>query len=313
MAREFVMHGVDGEGWRKKWTLSNYLLSEKLDGVRALWVPWTRGKRFGDVSFANKFKDSRYDLICSGFWSRRAKPIFCPDYFVDGLPTDRILDGELFAGRGQFQQTVSTVRKLTPVLDEWQSIRFVVFDSPTPSAFYLPGKIRFGKGDYLTIKGQEGTNFDYNYFSFEHIPHLERGFHQPLPTRQADAIDFIDKRLEEVFALGGEGLMLRHRAELWKPSRCNLLIKIKDCKDDVAVVVDWTPGEGRLEGMMGSLIVLWKGKTFGLSGFSDAERRLEGKWPMFFAKNQVVKFKYRELSDDGVPKEPRYDRPMEDF
>ena len=80
----------------------------------------------------------------------------------------------------------------------------------------------------------------------------------------------------------------------------------------------------RLLGKIGALIVDYQGKRLELSGLTDAEREfadpdgprlgrresrhrrpywVEGKQ---FKKGQTVTFKYRELTDDGIPKEARY-------
>ena len=80
----------------------------------------------------------------------------------------------------------------------------------------------------------------------------------------------------------------------------------------------------RLLGKIGALIVDYQGKRLELAGLTDAEREfadpmardwaannpgqdapywIEGKR---FRKGQTVTFKYRELSDDGIPKEARY-------
>ena len=78
-------------------------LSEKLDGVRALWD----GTRF---------------------ISRLGNPFFAPDWFVESLPKVP-LDGELWLGRKRFQRTVSIVRRQDKS-DLWKELSFVVFDAP---------------------------------------------------------------------------------------------------------------------------------------------------------------------------------------
>jgi DNA ligase-1 len=79
-------------------------MSEKLDGVRAIWTG--------------------SELI-----SRNNKPINAPEWFLKSLP-DISLDGELHVGRGKFQETVSIVRKKKPVDAEWKSVLYSVFDAP---------------------------------------------------------------------------------------------------------------------------------------------------------------------------------------
>lgn len=90
--------------------LSQYWVSEKLDGVRAYWDG-------------------------NGFVSRKGNPYTAPPWFTHGFPSVP-LDGELWAGRECFQRLVGAVRKQRPVDDEWRQVRFMVFDLPA------------GKGDF---------------------------------------------------------------------------------------------------------------------------------------------------------------------
>ena len=95
-----LAHSWDGET-----DVSGWLCSNKLDGVRAWWD----GERF---------------------WSRLGNEYFAPQWFKDEMPKGICLDGELFGGNGQFQRTVSIVRKRNPVDAEWRTIKFMVFDLP---------------------------------------------------------------------------------------------------------------------------------------------------------------------------------------
>mmetsp|Transcript_30455 Transcript_30455/g.46638 ORF Transcript_30455/g.46638 Transcript_30455/m.46638 type:complete len:463 (-) Transcript_30455:8-1396(-) len=85
-----------------------FLMSEKLDGMRALW----NGRQ----------------LV-----SRQGNVIDAPAFFVEGFPHDLALDGELFCGRGEFQRTVSIARRKNGG-NQWRSLRFVVFDAPSIDA-----------------------------------------------------------------------------------------------------------------------------------------------------------------------------------
>lgn len=80
-----------------------FWVSEKFDGVRAVWD----GQRL-------RFRSGR--------------EIAAPDWFVRALP-DHPLDGELWLGRGQFDRLSGLVRQQRP--DEgWQQLRYMVFDAP---------------------------------------------------------------------------------------------------------------------------------------------------------------------------------------
>lgn len=84
--------------------LSAYWLSEKYDGVRALWD----GQRL---------------------LTRGGQPIVAPAWFTAGWHAQP-MDGELWGGRGQFETTVSTVRQQQPDDAAWRVLRFMVFDLP---------------------------------------------------------------------------------------------------------------------------------------------------------------------------------------
>ncbi len=92
------------ETWNQEIDPTGWLLSEKLDGVRA-------------------FFDGTH------FFSRNGNRFAAPEWFTHGLPTIP-LDGELWIGRKQFQRTVSIVRR-SDAGDLWNEIRYLIFDAPT--------------------------------------------------------------------------------------------------------------------------------------------------------------------------------------
>ena len=63
------------------------------------------------------------------FLSRNGNRYVAPDWFVAGLP-DQPLDGELWGGRKQFQDTVSVVRSVSAG-ERWRSLKYLIFDAPT--------------------------------------------------------------------------------------------------------------------------------------------------------------------------------------
>jgi len=91
------------ERWDNAADLSDWWMSEKLDGVRAYWD----GKQF---------------------LSRQGNIYHAPDWFIEGLPAVP-LDGELWIDRKKFQRTVSIVRRQDKN-DLWNEVRFLVFDAP---------------------------------------------------------------------------------------------------------------------------------------------------------------------------------------
>jgi DNA ligase-1 len=82
----------------------DYWVSEKLDGVRAVWD----GEQL-------RFRSGR--------------PIMAPAWFTRGFPT-RALDGELWLGRGQFERLSGIVRKDIPDDAEWRQVHYMLFELP---------------------------------------------------------------------------------------------------------------------------------------------------------------------------------------
>lgn len=82
----------------------DFLVSEKLDGVRARW-------------------DGR------SLWTRGGARITAPAAFTRGWPTDP-MDGELWIARGRFDEVSATVRRVRADPQAWRYVRFMAFDLP---------------------------------------------------------------------------------------------------------------------------------------------------------------------------------------
>jgi DNA ligase-1 len=98
--------------------VSTYWISEKLDGVRAVW-------------------DGRVLRFRSG------NQVPAPQWFLNGLPAEA-LDGELWLARGRFDELSAIVRRREPVDEEWRRVRFMVFEMPGAAGSFTEriGRIR---------------------------------------------------------------------------------------------------------------------------------------------------------------------------
>lgn len=328
-SREFLMLAQEFD--EAKHPLAGAFCSEKLDGVRAVWIPQTLGMLVKEIPFANLQKDvmNNGSRHASGLWSRYGNPIWAPDEWIAQLPSDLILDGELWAGRNKFQETMSTIRKKFGQMDEWHNITYMVFDSPPIKALFTPGKIHNNQWKHFVFpetpewmlnsvieQSIDNQHFEYMYFKLKKLL-TENGnltLHEQhrLSFHDVEARRQLDERVDLVTKLGGEGCMVRQPHSRWEPHRSRHLVKVKPHNDSEAKVIGWETGKGRLVGMLGSLTVEWvnpfnKTVQFQLSGFTDEERRLVDGRPQFM--EALVTFKYRELTDDGLPKEARFFRP----
>lgn len=87
-----------------------YLVSEKLDGVRAIWDGQSLKTRSGRL-------------------------IKAPAWFVDALPAVA-LDGELWIARQRFDEVSGIVRREVPIDAEWRKVRYMLFELPGASGTF---------------------------------------------------------------------------------------------------------------------------------------------------------------------------------
>lgn len=364
MNRELAMLATDYVKGRHR--VAGAYVSHKLDGLRALWLPATRGLNVANIPFANRGKDQR-EHVATGLWSRYGKVIHCPEWFVAGFP-DHPLDGELWCGCGQFQKTASIVKNMqADRAAEWVDVRYMVFDRPMYREVFADGRISnlqykhtmslndnmfalrivraenvVSQDSHVCRDFQTAENFDDRYKLLKkdmvETEYLRLHEQRLLPFSTPDALAIIEAELESVTATGGEGLILRQIASRWEPVRSAFMHKLKLLKDAEGMVIGVRSGQGKHLGRMGSLKVkcdtLKDGMVaeFDLSGFTDAERQLHQNaydwavanpgemiphtsigWPSpEFIENQMITFRYRELTNDGLPKEARYWRKYEE-
>lgn len=231
-----------------------YLVSEKLDGVRARWD----GGRLR---------------------TRSGAAIDAPAWFTAGWPAQP-LDGELWIGRGHFQDVSDLVRAVRPDEAAWRRVRFMAFDLPDDPAAFSRRAERL-----RALLADAGVAW------LRAVPQ------SPVAGRAE-----LDARLQAVVAAGGEGLML-HRADArYRFGRSDDLRKLKPWDDAEARVVGYRTGSGKYAGMVGALVVEdAAGRRFALgSGLSDADRATPPP------PGSVVTYRYNGRTAKGTPRFARY-------
>ncbi len=229
--------------------VTEYWISEKRDGVRVRW-------------------DGHQ------FVSRGGNIINAPLWFIKGFPAMQ-LDGELWAGRGGYQQTVSIVRTQKPPIS-WKKVRFMVFDLPALH------------GDFSSRIGMMRSMYEREY-----SPYLKF-----ISQFRVTSNEELQQQLKKVTDQGGEGLMLHHQAGIYQSGRSNDLLKLKLFTDAEATVIDYRKGQGQFVGKMGAIKVRTsEGKVFFIgSGFSHLERESPP------AIGSIISFRYQGLTDRGIPR-----------
>jgi DNA ligase 1 len=246
--------------------LQDYWVSEKYDGVRGYW--------------------NGTELLTRG-----GERVAAPAWFTAGWPKTP-LDGELWAGRGQFSKAVSTVRQQTPDDGAWRAMRFMVFDLPAH-----PGPFT------ERIAAISGA-----------VSQIDKPWVQAVPQRRIENHAALQRLLLATVKQGGEGLMLHRGSSPYQGVRSDDLLKVKTHDDTEARVVGHVPGKGKYAGQLGALLVEMPAsdgkpaRRFKLgTGLSDADRKNPP------AIGSTVTFRFRGLNDSGIPRFASFMRVREDL
>lgn len=199
--------------YHKNIEIKNYLVSEKLDGVRAYWDGEKLISREGNIYNA-------------------------PKWFIADFPKEH-LEGELWIGRGKFEELSGIVRTEIPDDEGWKMVRLMLFDMPKHEGVFTK-RLEAMKN----LVANSGSKY------LKVIEQSKISTHQNLT-----------KQLNEVVKNGGEGLMLHRDDSLYQAVRNDDLLKLKTFEDAEAVVIAHIAGEGKFTGMMGAMLVENKEKS----------------------------------------------------
>jgi len=247
---------------------TGHYMSEKLDGVRAIW-------------------DGSH-LRTREHWH----VIAAPAEFVNRFPRGEVLDGELCGpdrGYKEFQRIVGIVKSDRASSREWSSIRYMAFDAPDVTNFShgaigkIPFEARLSNLARLV-----------SYVGAVHVRMVE----QTLCRSRAH----FEETFEKVRDADGEGIMLRRARSLYACARSMTLLKVKVTHDAEAVVTGYTQGKGSRAGVIGALVCKFpNGVEFNVGSGLDVD---ECKNPPKVGARVTIR--YDALSTTGKPRAPRF-------
>lgn len=231
-----------------------YWVSEKYDGIRAHWD----GQQLR---------------------SRQGIAIDAPAWFTQRWPA-HAMDGELWAGRGQFAAVQSTVGQGAKDEAGWRALRYMVFDVPD----------------------QAGNFAQRHAVLQQRVARIAQTWVQAAPQWQVASHGALMRQLRTLSNDGAEGLMLRRADSPYRAGRSDDLIKLKLFDDAEAVVVAHLPGQGKYRGMTGALLVqMPSGQRFKIgSGLRDADRAQPP--PL----GSTITYRYNGSHPSGLPRFARY-------
>jgi DNA ligase 1 len=221
-----------------------FVVTEKLDGVRCVMIVEN-----GNVNF----------------FSRQGQPITgLVEITQDAkLLPDNVYDGELlihnaddYKDREVLQETLKIARKD----GEKRGLVLHLFDMIPIDEF------KAGKSKATYYKRKEELSFIVEKLNSPYIkivPNLYVG----------KDLDVIPKLLEEMNQKGKEGLMLNVSDGKYQCKRTDVLLKIKSMNTMDCRIIGFEEGMGKYQGMLGALIVDYKGYELRIgSGYTDEDR-----------------------------------------
>lgn len=299
---------------RDKDEIAGHYISEKLDGTRCFWDGGiSRGEDTDSVPYASILdpktgkRKAKIKPKATGLWSRYGNPIMAPDWFLNALPACP-LDGELWAGRGNFQLCRSICGGDTPD-PRFDKIQYAVYSTPpAPQIFgdgqiknanfvstfvedemraYVEGRLDDFGGDFKCVDPDATFERELAFLrdnldtQNDHV-YLHRQV--KLPDDEQAARQAAESFVTDVLDKGGEGAVIRCPFGVWTPKRHRGLLKFKPFEDAEAVIVGFVAGntgkQGTVHGKIGALICKTKGPKGEVefeigTGMTLAERELE--------------------------------------
>lgn len=248
---------------------NGWYLSEKYDGYRAVWD----GKDFR---------------------SRNNNIFEAPKWFKDWLPAGIALDGELFIGRGKFEEC-GIFRRKVPDDAEWRKfdVKYQIFDSPTAAGVFE------NRQKFITDLIKKKCDC------------VKTGDKCPLIlTKQTKVKDEaqVMKIYEDLVKKGAEGVMLRSPASPYEAKRTAHLLKVKPSFDDECKIIGYKAGTGKYTGKLGAFkceLVKDSKIKFDISGMNDAIR---ASYKTSHPVGTIVTFEHKGFNKSGVPRHPNYVR-----
>lgn len=248
-----------------------FFLSQKLNGIRCSYMDGKlmsrQGKEFSGLDHIIK------DI----------KSLNLEDFFIDGELIRRNVDG--IDDNENFRLTASIVNSDAVEKPEIQLVIFDMFHVDTIADDKTTEKYNVRK-----LRMQDMKKFlDQNHItSMDVVEMLYEG------TDESEIMNCLEMAEQNNW----EGIMLNKNTP-YEFKRTTNLIKIKKFHTCDLRITGYVEGQGKYEGVLGSLVVDYKGNRLEIgSGFSDAERKTfwENREEMI---GQIMQVKYKDVSKNA--------------
>jgi DNA ligase-1 len=206
--------------------------------------------------------------------------------------------GEAYHPDKEFPEISGMFRRQSPQAE----LQFFAFDAVTLQEF------RAGKAD---------RPYDHRVKALRGISDKDAGVIPVGLYKSVEACqDWIDAAREYGYKLSLDGMMKKQAAGVWEAGddREGRSLKLKDHISVDLKVLDVEEGQGKFTGMVGRMIVEWRGKPVPISGgkMTNADRIFYFCEGFGRIKDSIVEVHALGLTPDGQLREPRFQRIRDD-
>jgi DNA ligase-1 len=265
-----------------------YVVTEKLDGHRRILV-----KDSGTISVYSRTGIPDEGLVDI-------------EYEAQVLPDNMVYDGECLA-IGTFKDSIEQRIATSSIMSKKgvkHGVTFNVFDAVPVTEFkagrshdtattrkvFIGALFKDKSISNITPLSKQFINelgIEYDFRFIKPVPILG------IANTEQEILDFA----MPIWKRGLEGVMLNTFNGLYEIKRTKELLKVKHTEEYELKIVDTVEGEGKFEGMLGSLIVNYRGYRVGIgSGFDDSQRQ------KFWDNRDSLIGKYAEIDSFGESK-----------
>jgi len=327
MKKEFAMLAATYNGSQ---AVVGKMISRKLNGWGCIWDGGvTRGQLATNVPWYFEGGDKRltYTVRSTGLWTIgradkngiRPKVIEAPKWYLDQLPLDVPLHGELWKDDDLGYVKSVCGQGIDGKYDpRWHNIQYMVYNVKPYVCF--PGIASFrGPSNPFWFNEMWERRMDaakksvwYSYDNFFNIG-------QFLKQERIDSQEYFNNYVEHAMNEGWEGAMVVNPLSLYECYRSSALLKVKPEFDIEATVTGYTDGDKRHTGRMGavSCVLVWDERVVDFTGgrqefvgrevrfkvgggFSDGQR--EWDWvKSTYPIGSQIHFTFLGVSNDAIP------------
>ena len=294
---------IEATAMHKKRLDGKYSLTIE-DAKKEVFLPMLAAsfdKRKDKVTYPVDVQPKLDGVRCLAYWdgdsvklmSRGGKQWNCCQHIIDELetvlPKDWVLDGELYIHGSTFQEITKLVKKLRP---ESVNVEFHVYD--VPRAGYEQTELGGSTWDNRKMSLLLIDEFVENCKS---VVAVESHY----ATGEYDVYKLQSQFLED----GYEGAIVREFDGEYKFGyRSNKLLKVKNFMDEEYKIVGFTTGVGRFDGCIVWMCETEDGHEFKVVPQGTMEERKATYDTADKHIGELLKVKYFELTDDGIPRFP---------